>query len=269
MSLSIQFISGLPRSGSTLLAAILRQNPRFHAAMSGPLCEMVGALLRSMGAGNEYSFFISTAQRQRVVRSVFEAYYAELADQKLIFDSNRGWCSQLPLIAELFPEARVLCCVRSPAWILDSIERRIQANPFERGRMFKEEAAANVYTRAEAMAKGGPLGRALQGVKQAWFGEHARRLILVRYDSLCARPAQVVGEVYRLLGEEPFAHDFDRVEYDEPEFDARLGMPGLHKVASRVQPNRRSTILPPELFSQHEHSFWDVPDHNPSGVTVL
>jgi hypothetical protein len=28
----IHFISGLPRSGSTLLAALPRQNPRFHAA---------------------------------------------------------------------------------------------------------------------------------------------------------------------------------------------------------------------------------------------
>ncbi|MEG4240263.1 sulfotransferase [Microcoleus sp. Pol14C6] len=31
------FISGLPRSGSTLLAALLRQNPRFHAAMTSPV----------------------------------------------------------------------------------------------------------------------------------------------------------------------------------------------------------------------------------------
>ncbi|MEG3936419.1 MULTISPECIES: sulfotransferase [unclassified Microcoleus] len=31
------FISGLPRSGSTLLAALLRQNPRFHGAMTSPL----------------------------------------------------------------------------------------------------------------------------------------------------------------------------------------------------------------------------------------
>jgi sulfotransferase len=30
MQNGIHFISGLPRSGSTLLAAILRQNPRFH-----------------------------------------------------------------------------------------------------------------------------------------------------------------------------------------------------------------------------------------------
>ncbi|MEG5055281.1 MULTISPECIES: sulfotransferase [unclassified Microcoleus] len=31
------FISGLPRSGSTLLAALLRQNPRFHSAMTSPV----------------------------------------------------------------------------------------------------------------------------------------------------------------------------------------------------------------------------------------
>lgn len=34
------FISGLPRSGSTLLAAILRQNPRFLAATTSPVGEV-------------------------------------------------------------------------------------------------------------------------------------------------------------------------------------------------------------------------------------
>jgi hypothetical protein len=33
----LHFISGLPRSGSTLLAALLRQNPRFSAGMSSPV----------------------------------------------------------------------------------------------------------------------------------------------------------------------------------------------------------------------------------------
>ena len=32
----MHLISGLPRSGSTLLAALLRQNPRFEAGISGP-----------------------------------------------------------------------------------------------------------------------------------------------------------------------------------------------------------------------------------------
>ena len=44
----IHFISGLPRSGSTLLAALLRQNPRFQVGMSGPLAGLFGALLGQM-----------------------------------------------------------------------------------------------------------------------------------------------------------------------------------------------------------------------------
>ena len=40
----VHFISGLPRSGSTLLAAILRQNPRFHAGMSSPVASLFMAL---------------------------------------------------------------------------------------------------------------------------------------------------------------------------------------------------------------------------------
>ena len=54
---TMHFISGLPRSGSTLLSALLRQNPRFQAGMSGPLAGLFGALLGQMSARNEYSVF--------------------------------------------------------------------------------------------------------------------------------------------------------------------------------------------------------------------
>ncbi|WP_442939260.1 sulfotransferase [Nostoc sp.] len=37
----IHFISGLPRSGSTLLGALLRQNPRFHASMSSRYIKLI------------------------------------------------------------------------------------------------------------------------------------------------------------------------------------------------------------------------------------
>jgi sulfotransferase len=67
---SIHFISGLPRSGSTLLAGLLRQNPRFEAGMSGPLAGLFGALLGEMSARNEYSVFIDDAKRQRPGRIV-------------------------------------------------------------------------------------------------------------------------------------------------------------------------------------------------------
>jgi sulfotransferase len=46
------FISGLPRSGSTLLSALLSQNPRFLANMSGTLSGLEGSLLESMSGKN-------------------------------------------------------------------------------------------------------------------------------------------------------------------------------------------------------------------------
>ena len=263
------FISGLPRSGSTMLAAIMRQNPRFHAGMSSPLHGIFTSLMRSMGAANEYARFLPECRKERIVRSVFTAFFADRADRRIIFDTNRGWCAHLSTLAALFPDTRVICCVRSPAWILDSIERRVQASTFSRSRMFPEEAADNVYTRVEHMLKKGILSGSLQALRQAWYGENASRLIAVRYDSLTEQPAEVIARIYELIGEETFAHDFENLEYDEPEFDEQLGLPGLHKVRRRVEPNRRITVLPADLFTQNDRSFWDVPGQNPRSVVVL
>jgi sulfotransferase len=209
--------------------------------MSGPVCGMVSGLLRSMGAANEYSQFLSDIRRQRIVASVFDGYGADCTDKELIFDTNREWSAHLPMLAKWFPQARVICCVRSPAWILDSVKRRVQGSPFLRGKMFSAETGDNVYSRAEHMLKKGLLAAPLQALRQAWYGEQAHRLIAIRCDSLTAQPAEVSGRLYELLGQPLFPHDFDNLEYDEPEFDARLGMPGFYRVG---RASRRITAPP-------------------------
>jgi len=67
MDNGIHFISGLPRSGSTLLAGILRQNPRFHAGMTSPVGSMYMALETAMSRRNEAAVFIDDAQRRAVL----------------------------------------------------------------------------------------------------------------------------------------------------------------------------------------------------------
>jgi hypothetical protein len=65
----LHFIAGLPRSGSTLLAGLLRQNPRFAAAMTGPVGGIVGTLLNAMSPQNETAVFLDEAKRQSILRS--------------------------------------------------------------------------------------------------------------------------------------------------------------------------------------------------------
>jgi sulfotransferase len=113
----LHFISGLPRSGSNLLAALLRQNPRFHGAMTSPVGSLVNHMLEAMSNDQEYSVFLSDQQKRQLLISIFANYYQDQfqGGAEVIFDTNRIWCSKLALIQELFPEAKIICCVRNMA----------------------------------------------------------------------------------------------------------------------------------------------------------
>src|SRR5580693_5415515 len=103
----IHFISGLPRSGSTLLAAILRQNPRFHAGMTSPVGAMYMALEGAMSRRSEAAVFIEDDQRRHVLSGLFTSYYHAIHKEKLVFDTNRAWCTKLPALTQLFPDAKI------------------------------------------------------------------------------------------------------------------------------------------------------------------
>ena len=154
MQNGIHFISGLPRAGSTLLAALLRQNPRFHAGMTSPVGAIFNAMLAATSARNEGAVFVDDDQRQRLLRACFDAYYADIHPTKLVFDTNRQWTTKLPALSQLFPDAKVICCVRNPAWVLDSIESLIRRNAFELSGIFNYEPAGTVYSRIEGLSKG-------------------------------------------------------------------------------------------------------------------
>lgn len=258
----IHFISGLPRSGSTLLAGILRQNPRFHAAMTGPLGTLFGSLLNAMSPQNETALFLSRSQKQALLKSLFVTYYRDETQKDVIFDTNRVWTARLPALVDLFPEAKLLCCVRSVSWVLDSIERLVRRNAFEPSSLFATSAERNtVYSRVETLAHRERLvGFAWSALKEAYYGEHSDRLLLIEYDILCRRPKETMELIYEFLGQPYRAHDFANVDYAEPEFDRQLGTPGLHTVRRKVRYEERPTILPPDLFSRFDElAFWRDP----------
>lgn len=266
----IHFISGLPRAGSTLLSALLRQNPRFHAGMSGPLAGLFGSLLGEMSARSEFSVFIDDAQRQRVLRGLFDNFYAD-CPAEVVFDTSRAWCTRLPALVELFPGSRVIACVREVPWIVDSVERLIRANAFQPSSIFNYSPGGTVYSRANGIAgTDGMLGYAYDALKEAFYGEHANRLLLVQYETLTSDPLLALAAIYDFLGEPAFTHDIEHVDYDATEFDAKAGTPGLHTVRPQVKAQRRPTLLPPDLFRRFENdAFWRDPQLNPHGVRIV
>jgi len=269
----IHFISGLPRSGSTLLAALLRQNPRFSAGMTSPVGSLFNAMLTATSARNEAVVFIDDERRKHLLHAVFDAYYADVHPTQLVFDTNRMWTTKLPALVQLFPAAKVICCVRNPAWVIDSIENLIRRNAFELSGIFNYEPGGTVYSRVEGLSKGdGMAGYAWNALREAVFGPQSDRLLLVRYESLTTNPLGTLAAIYNAIGEPLFAHDPEHIEpaYDMVEFDIRLGTPGLHHVRSAVRAETRPTVLPPDLFAKFTgDAFWEDMAQLPSTVRVI
>lgn len=271
MQNGVHFISGLPRSGSTLLAGILRQNPHFHAGMSSPVGSLFMALQGAMSRRNEAAVFIDEAQKRELLKGIFNSYYHAIHPNQLVFDTNRAWCSKLPTLAQLYPQSKVICCVRHVPWIMDSIERLIRRNAFELSGIFGFESLNTVYTRVNRLATSdGLVGFAMDALREAFWGEHADRIILVGYEALAKNPENTLRTLYDFLGEAWFPHDFDNVEYEADEFDLALGTPDLHTVRRKVEWLERDSILPPDLFNRFVNdAFWTLPELNIQNVRLI
>ena len=239
--------------------------------MSGPVAGIVGALLENMSGKNEYSVFIDDNQRKRIIGSVIKEYYAD-SKAEVIFDTSRAWCARMPLINTLYPDAKVIACVRQMPWIIDSIERIVQQNVFQPSSIFNYLSGGTVYSRVNGVAgSDGMVGYAYDALKDAYFGGHAQdRLMLVQYESLTKEPQKTLAAIYNFIGEESFKHDFENIQFDASEFDAKAGTPGLHEVRKKVTPNERTTILPPDLFSRFENdAFWANPKLARDGIRIV
>ena len=232
---------------------------------------MYMALETAMSRRNEAAVFINDTQRRAVLKGLFRSYYETTHGERLVFDTNRAWCTKLPALGQLFPSARVICCVRDVGWIMDSVERLVRRNAFELSGMFGFEPGGTVYTRINRIAgSDGLVGYALDALREAFFGEDAHRLILVEYQALTRAPGETMRLLYDVLGEPPFAHDFENVEYQADDFDEALGTRGLHTVRRRVEWVERQTVLPPELFARFAGDmFWRTANAVARNVPVI
>lgn len=256
--MKLHFISGMPRSGSTLLAAILRQNPRFHAAMTSPVSTAFVGVENTTHAGVETSAFISDEYRQRRLRSCFTDYYSDYP-QEVVFDTSRQWCARLPLLAQLYPKAKVIACVREIGWVLDSFERIYRKNSMKPSAINGWATSGTVFSRTASLASSsGVVGFAIDALQEAHAATEAKgRLLLIDYERLTQSPETTLRKLYEFIGEDWFAHDFSNVEYEAGEFDRALGAQGLHTIKGAVEWRPRKSVLPQTLFDRFNGpNFW-------------
>jgi len=260
MNKTYHFISGLPRSGSTLLSSILKQNPRFTSGISDPLNSYAHSIIRDTNTAVGMDAAVSIEKRRELIRDMFDSFYKN--DNEVCFNTNRGWTADTALLKDLFPNFKMIVCLRDVPWILDSFEQLNAKNPYTIKPLYHHQELGNVHDRCRILMGempnyGGYVHGPLINVQQSMFSNEIGHICYVEYDNLVRNPESVLRQIYTFLGETLYQHDFDNVEDTYDEFDQQAKIIGLHTVRKKVEYQDRRSILPGELWDKYSPmSFW-------------
>jgi len=249
MAKTYHFITGLPRSGSTLLSSILSQNPRFHSSITDPLANLVKGALESLGNDPGMKSEVPWERRENLIKGMFEGFYRHVG-QPVVFNTNRAWTLLTPQIRQLFPDAKLIACVRDINSILDSFEVAHRKYPMATNTV-TGGPGRTVYERVDMlMDEKGVVGFPYIGLKQAITSDEKNRIMLIEYENLCKSPKQTLKAIYSFIGEEQFNHNFNDVGCAWPDYDKEIGIP-LHEVRQKVEHRPRKSILPPDILQKY------------------
>lgn len=262
------FMSGLPRSGSTLLSTLLNQNPNIY---SGPSSPVTGFMLAIESSANQDTLFTSypkIQQMEKMVSSVIDFYYSDI-DKPTIIDKNRSWVNRPQYIEYYFGvKPKIICPVRNLDEVVASFLSMHKRNPFEvNGKinfidehLIKNNIPLTDENRCRFLLGPGIIGQSYDGMKQCLQEGRNDELLFVEYDNLVNNPQETLNKIYDFLEEDRFTHNFDCLENKYKEQDSLIyGFSDMHEVRetiSKISVDPK-TILPSVIYEACQRAeFW-------------
>lgn len=276
------FMSGLPRSGSTLLSSLLNQNPKFYSGPSSPVVPIMLHLEQSISQDELFLAYPKIEPAKKIISSVLENYYSDI-DKPIIFDKNRSWVNRLHYIPGYFNiNAKVLYPVRNIDEILTSFISMYRRNPF-RGEgkvsflddmLIKANIPLSDDNRCDFLCSpNGIVGQSYEGLKSVFAAGNQNSLHLIEYEDLINNPEDTMKKIYDFLDEQYYQHDFKFIENIHRENDLEVyGMADMHEVRSSLN---KISKKPEEVLSQYildkckDVEFWrDVNNFDPTEENI-
>jgi len=237
---SFYFLSGLPRSGSTLLSALLNQNPKIHASTNSPLLDTIHYTEEYLLYNSEqYKAHPKPEAAHKVLSSIAPNYYFD-TPEPIIVDKSRGWVNQIPHITDYITQSpKIICPVRSICDIMVSflclIHKNSKTSFIDDGLIRNDIEITNDNRCDYLMSSSGIIGMSYNALYEAFNKGHQDKILLVEYDDLIKNPQQKLNQIYDFLEEERYIHSFENVRPRFDEDDNVYKLDGMHNVRTKVE----------------------------------
>lgn len=246
---TLHVITGLPRSGGSMIASVLAQNPKFHSNTNSFLPVLLNLLSKNYHAlanGQKDSQHI-----KNILTAVIQGFYAH-TDAPVIFDRHLMWPTLLPMLESVLDRpVKVLVCVRNPAEIITSFERSRVDNPLAIG-VADQNLGEQSSIASRAMYYSGPegiLGITHRNLHDAVIKGYLDRMLFVDYGLYCGSPRSQTQRIYDFFDLDEFDHDFNNLDSE------------IHDVRSKVQKVTVNCVqyIGLDLFEQYNtNTFWNA-----------
>lgn len=232
----IVFLSGLPRTGSTLLTSVLSQNPALHTEGNSALCQLMWDM--QVSCWNTEQLHNRPDVQDKLISSIPEVFYKGIEGN--IIDKCRSWTlpANLQLIDKYITKSPKIIVMLRP--VVDIVKSFIfirkmngWSNP-EVGLLDKDSE---------------PIMRSLNGVKHAKSIDSGQ-FLYIWYDDLVMNPMQEINKIYDFCGWKKFNHQFDDIKNSTPERDDLLGLLGLHDIRPELKRREIKVKLSDKLYKK-------------------
>jgi len=231
------FLMGMPRSGNTLLASIINQNPEIVCTANSLTLEII----KDLYLLKETDVFLNYPDHRsldNVLDMVYDLYYKDWP-QRIIIDRGPVMASGNPGNFELMQKhfERPFKCIvllRDLMDVLASYMKWYTENPDSFVNRFglknDEEKLFKI------MNKDGAVAKELNAIENAY--KHPEICHFVKYDDLVANPAEEIKKIYKFLDEPYFNHRFinlDQIKINGLEYNDGIVGKNMHTVRNEIK----------------------------------
>jgi sulfotransferase len=260
------FLSGLPRSGTTLLTELLNQNPKIYSGPNSVVVELIHLVHQHLEVSEEFNNFPSLEAKQNMISSIIKNNYQHI-DKPIIIDKNFHWgtVGNFNYIQQyITANPKIIFCVRDILEILTSFIELLNKNTNSNNYI---DNGLNNYMypyrplddrRCDfLMLPFGAIDKALFAIEHLMTKKD--NVLFIEYNDLVNQPKQIMSKIYDFLELEKYEHHFDNLENTLIVNDDVYGIKDMHTIRSTIKKvsKKPETVLSDYVLSKYSnYEFW-------------
>lgn len=261
----IVFLSGLPRTGSTVLGSMLNQHPNIHATTTSPVADLVSIALEKWPLISGALKNPESAQFGNITDGIIQGAHRHIL-KDIVVDKNRLW----PRLAAGYYHAtgikqKIICTVRSIPEIMASyliLVQRNGSNNFVDEAVKEAGLVVNTKNRCKILFEQF-INHPYTSLKIG-HNSGAADMLYLEYSTIVEHPQATIDRICNFIGCSSYGIDTGNLQSMEENDHFHGGLEGLH----HVRPELGRTSPPPEdvigkhlvgYYNSMKLDFWNKP----------